>query len=381
MRVLIILQIMSLNNSTNEANQLKVVTTNGTSSEITALLQKTIFGTKGKIRYRQKHIANSMATKKNLEFIQIRKTDKTLGTTGVVTRAVKNGLDELTSFYIRYLSVRNPFRNGQSHPSRFSPKKRTGTGSLKKMIENKITSHFEQPIIDAGSKAAFYAFVESDNRNSKNLCIELGFYPLRKISTVLFSRFLPKTHPSVSTAKLEDQGEISKQLTDLYVDHSFYFEDELFETEPYYCFKKNGGILAGIRCKPVSWELVEAPGISGFLMQRILPYLPFTSKLFNSKEMNFLAFDYPFYSLNNESLILELMEHCSAKYGIHIGMFWGDTDDVLVNQLKSSKKLGFLYKLKGDVTAEVMYRFINFTKQEESELLKKPVFVSALDMT
>lgn len=372
---------MSQNNSYNESNPLKVVTSTGTSPEIITLLQKTIFGTKGKTRYRQKHIANGMISKKNLEFIQIQKSGTTLGTTGVVTRSVKNGIEELTSLYIRYLSITNPFRNSGS-PSTKPPSKKTNRkSSLKKMIGEKITSHFEQPIIEAKSKAAFYAFVESDNENSKKLCLELGFNPLRKISTVLFSRFSPKTYRSVSKAKLQDRNEISDKLSDIHKDHSFYFEDELFESGSYFCFKKEGKIVGGIRCKPVSWELVEVPGMSGFLMQKVLPYLPFTSRLFNAKELKFLAFDYPFYSEDSESVILNLMEHCSSIYGIHIGMFWGDIDNRLISWLKSSKQLGFLYSLKGDVTAEVMYRFVNFTELQKSELVAKPVFVSALDMT
>lgn len=372
---------MSQNNSINESNSLKVVTTPGTSPQIVALLQKTIFGTKGKTRYRQKHIANGMASKKNLEFIQIQKSGTILGTTGVVTRMVKSGIEELTSFYIRYLSITNPFRNSKPSSTNSPSKKRRRNSSLKKMIGEKITSHFEVPVLESESKAAFYAFVESDNENSKNLCVELGFNPLRKISTVLFSRFFPRTNSSISKAKLRDSSEISDKLSDLYKDHSFYFEDELFESGSYFCFKKDGKVVAGIRCKPVSWELVEVPGASGFLMQNVLPYLPFTNRLFDPKELKFLAFDYALYSENNESLVLDLMGHCSSIYGIHIGMYWGDIENNLVSWLKSSQKLGFLHNLKGDVTAEVMYRFVNFTEHQRSELLARPVFVSALDMT
>ena len=54
---------------------LKVETRSAASPDIISLLQKTIFGTKGKVRYR---LAEGMASQANLEFIQIRKGNQVL---------------------------------------------------------------------------------------------------------------------------------------------------------------------------------------------------------------------------------------------------------------------------------------------------------------
>lgn len=363
-------------------NVLNVVTRSGTSPEIISLLEQTIFGTKGKVRYRQKHIVDRMTSQTNIEFIQIQKRDRILGTTGVVTRSTTGFKNGIKSLYIRYLSVNNPFRKNEKKQGARKPSKRTRVANqLKTLIGDQITGHFEKPVIEANEKAAFYAYVESENFNSKELCINLGFYPTRKVATVLFSRFFPKTSSHISLVQEKEKELIQSNLAKCYSNHSFYFEDQLFESGSYLVLKKENTIVAGIRCKAVNWEIVEVPGFTGFLMQNILPYLPLTNRLFNPKNLNFLAFDYSWSADHNIQHILELMEHACSTFGIYMGMYWGDLDDKTTTQLVTSKKLGFLNSIKGTVTAEVMLRFINMDELEQKELLDKPVFVSALDMT
>ena len=370
---------MSTDNQKQNESSLRVLTRSGTSPEIISLLQQTIFGTKGKVRYRQKHIAEGMKSQNELEFIQILKRDHILGTTGVVTRNTSGLQNGIKSLYVRYLSVNNPFRKKERKRRIESVlRNKRPVSHLRKLVGNQITDHFEKPVFEANNKASFYAFVESENFNSKELCISLGFYPTRKISTVLFSRFFPKKSTRISLMSPEKKLVLLNELSSFYQDHSFYFEDRLFESGTYYVLKKNGEIRAGIRCKPVNWEIVEVPGFSGFMMQKILPYLPLTNKLFNPKNLNFLAFDYAW---GNVELILELMEHACSDSGINLGMFWGDTESDITISLKNSGKLGFLYKVNGEVTAEVMQRFINLDDEEQKILVSKPVFVSALDMT
>lgn len=361
---------------------LSVVTKAGTSAEIISLLENTIFGTKGKVRYKQKQIANGIMSQKNIEFIQIKKKNRVLGTTGVVTRSTSGLKKNIKSLYIRYLSVSNPFRKHEKKRLARTPHKRSRvTNHLKKMIGDEITNHFELPIIESKEKAAFYAFVESENFNSKELCINLGFYPTRRISTLLFSRFFPRKSTSVSKIEPSEEENIKAQLKSFYRAHSFYFEDRLFESGTYFILRKKDKIVAGIRCKPVNWQIVEVPGISGFLMQKVLPYLPLTSRLFDPKNLNFLAFDYAWSSDKEISSIFELMNHACSSFDINMGMLWGDKESEVIVKLQESKKLGFLHKLNGEVTAEVMQRFIKMNEAEKKELLDKPVFVSALDMT
>ena len=360
-------------------NDLEVITQAGTSPEIVSLLEQTVFGTKGKVRYRQKQISRGMALQKNLEFIQIKKGTRILGTAGVVKRDTLTLTRPIKSLYIRYLSILNAFQNKGTPNSPRKTSRRAGT--LKTRVGEHITSHFEQPVFDENEKAVFYAFVESENYNSKELCISLGFHPWRKVSTLLFSRFFPKKSPAISVPAPHETEAIRTALNKYYRSHSFYFEDHLFDSGTCYVLKKDGKIVAGLRARPVNWEIIDVPGFNGFLMQHLLPYLPLTNRLFNPRDMNFISFDYLWHSEGNEELVLELMEHACAEKKIYMGMLWGDTDDKLTNFLKKSGKLGLLHSIQGAVDAEVLMRFINIDDAGELELKNTPVFVSAMDMT
>lgn len=370
-----------MHEETSPKSTLGVTTQKGISPEVTNLLEQTIFGTKGKVRYRQKHIVDGMKSQKNLEFIQVKKGQRLLGTTGVVSRKTSGIDNPMNSLYIRYLSINNPFRNKEK-PKNASSKKtaRIGT-SLKQKIGEEITSHFETPLLSENQKGVFYAFVESENYNSKELCITMGFYPQRRVSTILFSRFFPKKSSRCRTIQESNIDELKEVLKDHYSDHAFYFDDQLSERGDYFILEKEGKMVAGIRCKPVHWELIEVPGFSGLLMQKVLPYLPLTNKLFSPKQFSFLAFDYAWTSSGDSALLFEVMEHCCAVHNIHTGMIWCDTEAEITHLFKSSNKLGFLNAIRKEVTAEVMMRFIGFDEQNQDDLTSMPVYVSASDMT
>ncbi len=370
-----------MHEDTSSKSTLHVTTQKGISPEVTKLLEQTIFGTKGKVRYRQKHIVDGMKAQKNLEFVQVKKGDRLLGTTGVVSRKTSGISNVMNSLYIRYLSINNPFTN-KSKPTSSSTKKRKRIGtSLKQKIGAEITGHFESPLLNENQQGVFYAFVESENYNSKELCITMGFYPQRRLSTIFFSRFFPKTSSKCREIQESELSGLKEILSQHYSDHAFYFDDPLSNTDNYFVLEQNGQIVAGVRCKPVHWELIEVPGFSGFLMQKVLPYLPLTSRLFSPKQFSFLAFDYAWTSLGDIDLLFEVMEHCCSIHNIHTGMIWCDTEADITQLFKKSNNLGFLNSIRKEVTAEVMMRFIGFDEQQKNDLLNKPVFVSASDMT
>lgn len=357
---------------------LKIEIRKGDSPEITQLLKKTVFGTQGKTRYRQNHIDERIKATNNIEFIQIKKGNHLLGTAGVIHRKTHIASDNFNSLYVRYLSMWNPFRKQKGNRPSFAKR---SNSDLRKELGEMIISHFEKPISDRNEQAAFYAFVESENLNSKELCMSLGFHPKRKVATLLYSRFFPKRSSRVIETDQDLHDEIRGKLLTFYRDHSFYFEDQLFEQGAYYVFTKDDKIMAGLRAIPVNWEIVEVPGWKGLLMQKVLPYLPLTSRLFSPGNLNFLTFDYFWHVDGYENSLYELMDHASHEADIHTGMLWCDIESDLYSEFTRSGKLGFLHKVNGPVNADVMIRFINSDSDAQKKLLNRPVFVSALDMS
>ena len=355
-------------------SDLVVQTVPTVSEEILELLKNTVFGAEGKLRYRQKEIEKGLRLLEKLEFIHVKKNDRVLATTGVIHRETNNG----RSLYLRYLSAYNPFKTRSDKNFNKKPSKK---GVIREQIEEIFTDHFEKSFIDENKKGYFYAYVESDNTYSRNLSLSFGFQPVRKINTLVFSRLSPKKATGIKELSPDQTDQFKTSIRDYYKGHIFVFTEGLEKRGKLYSFFEGNELVAGIRTYPVLWEIVEMPGITGFLMQKVLPYLPYTNRLFNPKSMNFLAFDSAWHKDGYEHAIPSMMEHLCATYQINMGMFWGDQESGLVKRLADSGKMGVLYALNKNITADIIIRPINMDEADQQKLFKKPIFVSAEDMT
>ena|SRR5690554_5942760 len=251
----------------NKPSGLNVDTIQGSSVEITQLLENTTLGTPGKLRYKPTNVHQNLKLHKGLEFIQIKKGHRVLGTAGVVSRKT-NTIDSL---YVRYLSVFSPLRAAKTKQKNSNISK---NNRLKQLIGSQLTNHFEEPFKQQNKSGCFYAYVESENFQSKNLCELFGFSAQRTIHTLLFSRFFPKKKESIQQLNKGIVTEFKHQLEQFYGNHSLLFTDDLNRYGDLYTLNHEGTAVAGLRAKLVTWEIVEIPGFNGFLMQYVLPYLP-----------------------------------------------------------------------------------------------------------
>lgn len=281
---------IELNHLHKESSDLKISIQDSGSPKIAALLDSTIYGTNGKLRYRQKEIVDRMNSQTDIEFIEISKRERVLGTAGIISRPTYTGSMLLNCRYVRYLSISRGFNNQNKRTKKENTSHHTKPlkkNSLKHRIGAKITEHFEAPFLQNNRKGAFYAFVEGENRNSRELCLSMGFTPIRKVHTLLFSRFNPTPHKEVSTASETDQEIVRKKLATFYKNYAFYFEDRIFSNGVYLLLKRNHTIIAGIRAIPVHWQVVDYPGLEGWLMRKVLPHLPLTNRLFSPTNFAF----------------------------------------------------------------------------------------------
>ena len=106
-------------------------------------------------------------------------------------------------------------------------------------------------------------------------------------------------------------------------------------------------------------------------MRDILPYIPFTNRLFPPDVLKFLAFDYAWHKPGYYHLIPELMSHCCSLFGINLGMIWGDSESELIKQLKIGNHLGFIHSIVGSVYADLMVRYIDHQKISSIDIESK----------
>lgn len=364
----------------DKSHSFNVARTTEISKELLTLLDSTVLGTPGKLRYKHIDVASTLRSLNNLEFIQIKKQSRVLGTAGFIHRSTKHESENLDTLYVRYLSVFNPLKRQVKNVHVKSPNKNRKAG-LREEILGIFKEELERPFYKSGSKGLYYAFVEADNILSRNLCKSFGFKAHRKVSTYLFSRFTPKKFTEIRELTPDEYSLFRKEIRGYYNQHALFFEDEFTPKSRLFGYFEEGELIAGLRAFPVNWKIVEVPGFSGFLMQKLLPYLPYFKSIFNPDKLNFLAFDHIWSHSNKESTISKLMEHSCASLNINMGMTWIDTACTLSNYFSQHAKLGFLHRINGVVKADLMTRSILMDSDEQQELLSKPIFISAVDMT
>ena len=359
-------------------SDLTVTTKKGHSKSILDLLNKTVLGTPGKLRYR--HVQTILNDEKisDITFIQINKRERVLGTAGFIERNITFNSTPLKALYVRYLSVYNPFKKQNRTRSNISKQKKPNV--LRSNIENIFRKELQKPFLKADKKGLYYAYVEADNSLSKELCESFGFKETRVINTFLFSRFFPKNHNQVVALEKDNHESFSGSLRHFYNDHNFVFSDSLEDFGTCYVFKQNGEEIAGIRAIPVHWEIVEMPGWKGFMMLKVLPKIPFFKRLFKPDRLKFLAFDSLWYKPGHANKTQNLMEHACSDLGYFMGMIWQDEKSSVAKSLVTKNKLGLLHNINGAVKANLMVRDIDISPEDFSDLKNKPAFVSAVDM-
>lgn len=348
------------------------------SSGVLKLLKNTVLGTPGKLRYQHTEVEERIQSLNNIQFIEIKKRSRVLGTAAIVNRSISMNHSSLEALYVRYLSVYVPNRSAKNQNPAVNPKTNRRS-KIRNEISNIFTSELEKPFQETKQAGLFYAYVENDNILSKNLCSSFGFESIRTILTLLFSRFSPKSNSNVSELDANDLADFRSDVQEFYTDHDFVYTDDLEDLGVCFTYKLNGQSLAGLRAIPIKWKIVEIPGLKGFVMQKILPKIPFFNRIFNPDKLEFLAFDSLWYKDNHHEYIEKVMEHACAKYGINMGMTWGDESSKVTKRLLKTNKLGFLHKINGKVKAMLMIRPVNMDKGAIPS--NNPAYVSAVDMT
>lgn len=364
----------------SKKGSITVTRTSEISKELLSLLDTTVLGTPGKLRYKHVDVATTLKSLKNLEFIQIKKRQRVLGTAGFILRKTVQKTQTLNTYYVRYLSVFNPLK-GRKVSNNIPTSTANKPSALREAILSIFRDELESPFKENNSKGLYYAFVESDNILSRNLCESFGFTASRKISTFIFSRFSPSTSAGIRALTKDDYVNFRQGCENYYKNHSLYFEDDFTEKNTLFGYFENGELIAGLRAFPVEWKLVEVPGFSGTLMQKVLPKLPYFKSLFNPDKLSFLAFDHIWAAPNKSEIISKLMEHSCSLLQVNMGMVWVDNACPLANYLNKKARLGFLHFIKGSVGADLMIRHINMEKNEQDTLMNNPIFISAVDMT
>lgn len=366
-----------------EHKRLEVKVTNEPDSYILSLLESSVIGAEGGMQYSMQDIPEKIrAYGKSLSFLSLYKKDNLTGVIGLCRRDTTTAGKVYDSTYVRYLSFRSAFQ--AEVPTGVT--NRDHSAHLRESFKQKVFSMFSRPWFlpekqeGDSVKHVMYAYVESKNERSKNLINQAGYEYIRSFLTIAFSRFNPKPDRRVTRLSTGEVPAMRGLLKDYYKEHSFYTDEFSFFNDGYYVLKEDNTIVAGVCVIPTKYKVVNMPGVWGWLLMKIMPYLPYFRRLFRPGEFRYLVLSALYCQKGKEHLLPDLFEDVCAEEGFHTALTWLDDHSDLYEKLHTSR-MGALNRILNAKPGLVYASFINIDADERDKFYDAPVYISGFDFS
>lgn len=364
---------------------LEVRVSDHANDEILYLLDHTIQGSEGGMRYSLQNVAPRIeAYKDKIRFVSLYKKNQVTGTIGSCFRI--SGLGDLMypSTYLRYLAIQSTYQlePGWSKRRRIAIKPDRDDSFKQKTLEIFSKPHLlDLQGVKEGDKHIMYAFLESMNEKSKNLVSQAGYEYVRSFLTVAFSRFSPKKDKKVSKLKEEEKPGMKELLSAYYRNHSLFNTDYSFYGNRYYVLKERDEIVAGVCALPGIHKIYDIPGIWGWVIMKILPKVPYYRRLFYPGEFKYLVFDAIYCKEGYEKVLETLFESVCAAEGYYTGLTWLDDRSHLYDKIRTDVNMGALNRMLNAKPGLVYIRFLNFDEKEKECFYEAPAYISGFDFS
>ncbi len=292
--------------------------------EIISLLESVTLGTDG-AHYRHLDTRERIQEADNPLFLSMERHTKVLGNV-TFCRREKN-------WYVRYFAF-------DSAMQAQGAKKSSSNGFLKK----KLNAFFDHQL-KSGEVDSFYAYIDPRNVKSLWMSENFSFETIGKIATQTFSSV---KKPKEGRVKMDQNPkEIPPEVQAHFQPHQFFFKDQLKKGNHFSIHDENGELIAFAKTTSAHWEIKRLPGKFGGTLVKILPYIPFLSRLIKPKNHSFLAPEAVFIKDNNPQLLTELFRGILAHTNERVIIWWVDEKDELYTSIQSKINWGLLNKIIG----------------------------------
>ncbi len=369
----------------SQYRDLEVRVSDHANEEITYLLDHTIQGSEGGMRYSLQNVTpRILAYGSRIRFVSLFKKSQVTGTIGSCFRISGQGRLKYPSSYLRYLSIQSVYQLSAGWRKRKREAARTDRDDS---FKQKVLDIFSRPHllelddVKEGDKHIMYAFIESMNERSKNLVTQAGYEYVRSFLTVAFSRFSPKVHPQMSRLGEDEKAGMKELLESYYREYSLFTADYAFYGDKYYVLKENGEIIAGTSAIPGVHKIYDIPGIWGWVMMKLLPKIPFYRRLFRPGEFRYIVFDAIYCKKGEEKRLATLFESVCAAEGYYTGLTWLDDRSSLYDLMRTSGRMGALNRMLNAKPGLVFISFVNFDDKEKEPFFEAPAYISGFDFS
>jgi len=362
-----------------ERGPIKVFNHSTPTQTIIEQLEETAYGTEG-LAYVHGNVRQKISALPGPNFIELNKSGQLIGTVALSQRDAFIKGSHHRTYYIRYFSFLESMRRPNEHqPDRLPT--RAGNRMLKPMLWSLFDKSDVSDLSAPETSTLFYAYVESENQRSYDMCMSFGFERLRTMTTIPFSRAYPKASLQLRKAKPEEHPLLLTKMKDYYRDYSMVTFETVFAEDHYWVWEEKGEIIGGVQAYPITWKFQALPGFTGWATMNIVPKLPVLGRLFNPKRYQFAAIEGLWTIPGREDILSSMLESALALSSLTVGMMFVDKESPLYQTIKGIKRLGLMHTLNGEVDSEIIGRFVSTAPEEQKLYTQLPAYISAFDCT
>jgi hypothetical protein len=346
-------------------------------------LRTSVLGTPGGLRYKHTQTEEKLENLGESYFLLLRKSGRILGSVGLCYRQTLFAEKSYVSWYVRYFSIKAPLKSAKPTSGKLLENSGRGLSLLRKAgapYLQKPGEYLKQ--FPAGTeKSLVYAYIEIENFQSVQFAVQNEFETVRKFTTYLFSRFIPRKNKDIFKIQEHEKDEVRNLLKTFYSEHTLYSDQNLFYRDQFLVCRKNGKIVAGMQANPDMWEIKEMGGMVGKFLVNILPHIPGINRVFNLRKLKFVAADYIFWEPGHENILAALFETACKLNKTNILMAWSDTGSKLIKTLDNYTDQGIIGKSIKRIEVDIKVKFNGYKEGENEEFFRNPAFVSSFDVT
>jgi GNAT superfamily N-acetyltransferase len=321
-------------------------------------LERTVWGSAG-VQYTMADMAGVLQRIKEPHFLSITENDELVAVSTLIQKTTRLAGQDYSAFYSYALAV-DP------------PKRGHGYGALM------AGQALRYGLSKMGEKGIFYGYVEADNTRSLKTVQTVGRISLGQYHILVISRFCPQDDVRLKMTEEAEREKVVQLLSEQYVDHALLDFEQSINTGDYFTLREGGEILAGIQIERRHLNLKHLPGLSGLILVKVLPQIPYLRRLFPHRNYHFLTFGNIYAKEGREAEIFGLMEALLARHQLHFGMVYMDKRSPVYQRLAVAGEFGIINSLL-DVPVQVMVYFKGFSKSEIADIRRQPLFISMMD--
>ncbi|WP_146239211.1 hypothetical protein [Putridiphycobacter roseus] len=338
------------------------------------LLVNTKIGTNG-AQYTHLHTPLKIGLLHQPHFFTIYRKEKAIVNFTICERPFYVQERLIDTFYVRYFAFDKNFQTQSKANKKGKP------SPFQQYFSKLLSTSNLQVAAPAYGPSLYWAIIDPENIRSLQVAERYQFESIAKIKTWAFSRIYLKKDKKVTRILAHEHDEVWACIQNFYRSYSGLSKVHLFEANHYFVYREDGKIVAGIQANPVAWKIHSLPGKNGKKLVKILPYLPFISRLMHPNKFNFLATEGIFWLPNHADKVKKLLQGVLALQQCHTMMLWTDAKDERLNKQIAVCKPGLLQKFKADQEVDLWMKFNHISPDLKSSIKNALQYISGFDTT